>query len=147
MINLFLFIPLVLVHTNLFAMSEECLIDVFVIKKDRWVYEMGIENKSEHPFEIRLDRLPWVIGYGGVYFDIYIDGKRVVLPFGAGHSTEIIIIGKKSRVSSNVNVSYLQSFYSGVDSSRVLITWNYRLVEGGGKGCRKSFSGVIDASG
>ncbi|RRD55667.1 hypothetical protein EII20_14150 [Comamonadaceae bacterium OH2545_COT-014] len=111
------------------------------------MYEIGIENKSKYPYEIRLDRAPWVVGFGGVNFHIYVDGKELARPVGIGQSVEKIIIGKMSRISSYVDISYLQSFYSGTDPSRVSIAWSYRLPEDNGKMvCRKEFGGFINIS-
>ncbi|WP_133858119.1 hypothetical protein [Comamonas sp. JUb58] len=79
------------------------------------------------PHEIQYDRLPWVLSSGGVELHVFVDGKRVQQVHGVGRNTLILKLGPKSSISSEVNISYLSSYYSEISLDRVSIAWEYSI--------------------
>lgn len=109
---------------------SSCPVDFFIIEKNNGMVELGLRNNMDKSYSIQYDKLPWVLLGGGVDFNVEIDGRRVQKAIGVGHNTLILKLGAKSLISSEVNLNYLKSFYTGIDVDRVSISWTYNLPAG-----------------
>lgn len=63
---------------------------------------------------------------------------------GVGRNTLILKLGPKSSISSEVDIGYLSSLYSGISIDRVSIAWEYGIPNSEifEKHCRR-FEGVL----
>ena len=141
-----LFLLGLLFYINVPHATEYCPVDFFMIEKKSNVYELGIRNNMDRPYYMPYDRLPWVLLGGGVDFIIRVDGKLIEKASGTGHNSLILKIGVKSEVSSDVDLSFLKSFYSNIEGNRVSISWIYDVpsTENFDIKCKR-FEGVIKA--
>lgn len=119
-----LFLAIILYSKSSLSDSS-CPVDFILIEKGSGRLELGLKNNMSEPHEIQYDRLPWVLLSGGVEFHVLVDGKRIQQVHGVGRNTLVLKLGPKSSISSEVNVGYLASHYSGISIERVLIAWEY----------------------
>ena len=122
-----------------------CDVDLLFKEKGGGLLELGLKNNMDKTYEIRYDRLPWVLAGGGVDFNVLIDGEKVRKGVGAGQNNVILRIGAKYSVSSDVDINYLRSFYRNVPIYRVKIFWTYDLPSEMVSGKCRHFEGVIAA--
>jgi len=105
--------------------KSDCPVELLLIEKSNGSVELGLKNNMSKPHEIQYDRLPWVLLSGGVEFHVSVDGKRIRQVHGVGRNTLVLKLGPKSSISSEVNIGYLASHYSGISIDRVSIAWEY----------------------
>ncbi len=124
--------------------KSDCPVELLLIEKSNGRVELGLKNNMSKPHEIQYDRLPWVLLSGGVEFHVLVDGKRIQQVHGVGRNTLVLKLGPKSSISSEVNVGYLASHYSGISIDRVSIAWEYVIPNSEifEKHCRR-FEGVL----
>lgn len=121
-----LFLAIILFSRSSLSDSS-CPVDFILIEKGNGSLELGLKNNMSKPHEIQYDRLPWVLSSGGVELHVFVDGKRIQQVHGVGRNTLILKLGPKSSISSEVNIGYLSSLYSGISSDRVSIAWEYSI--------------------
>ena len=69
-----------------------CDVDLLFKEKGGGLLELGLKNNMDKTYEIRYDRLPWVLAGGGVDFNVLIDGEKVRKGVGAGQNNVILRI-------------------------------------------------------
>ncbi|WP_182344350.1 hypothetical protein [Comamonas koreensis] len=124
--------------------KSDCPVEFFLIEENNGRVELGLRNNMSEPHNIQYDRLPWVLSSGGVEFHVSVDGKRIQQVHGVGRNTLILKLGPKSSISSEVDIGYLSSLYSGISIDRVSIAWEYGIPNSEifEKHCRR-FEGVL----
>jgi len=138
-----LFLAIILYSRSSLSDSS-CPVDFILLEKGNGRLELGLENNMSKPHEIQYDRLPWVLLSGGVEFHVSVDGKRIQQVHGVGRNTLVLKLGPKSSISSEVDIGYLSSLYSGISIDRVSIAWEYGIPNSEifEKHCRR-FEGVL----
>lgn len=138
-----LFLAIILYSRSSLSDSS-CPVDFILIEKGNGRLELGLENNMSKPHAIQYDRLPWVLSSSGVEFHVSVDGRRIQQVHGVGRNTLVLKLGSKSSISSEVNIGYLASYYSGISIDRVSIAWEYVIPNSEifEKHCRR-FEGVL----